>query len=291
MAQVDRKPAQTDLYGIFRAWLASGMRRVLTADGLQLAVEEWGQGPTIVLVHGFPDNRSVWREVAARLAEDFHVVAYDVRGAGQSSPARDYSLAALVGDLVAVADGLGAERFHLVGHDWGSIQGWEAIVDARLAGRIRSFTSIAGPSLDHAGSWLRERLARRELGALAGQLVASSYILALLVPGLTRAIWPLLARVCPFFRQHVDGDGPSAMYRANLPERLRRPRPRRSDVPVQLVVPSADRFVSRAFLDGLERLAPRLSVREVRAGHWVPLARPELVAELIGDHVGAVGGS
>jgi len=161
---------------------------------VRLAATAWGDPaqPVVVLVHGYPDNSHVWHGVAQALAGRFRVVAYDVRGAGASDvPADmvDYRLERLADDFIAVVDAVSPDRpVHLVGHDWGSIQGWEFVTDPRLYGRIASFTSCSGPCLDHAARALREpprhwgatlrqalaswfpysRLARVELEALAG---------------------------------------------------------------------------------------------------------------------------
>ena len=122
------------------------------AAGVRLAAVELGDrtAPTVVLLHGYPDTKEVWEEVAHRLAERLHVVAYDMRGAGASSaPAGGsaaYDLERLVDDFVAVTDAVVPGRaVHLVGHDWGSIAGWEMVTTPRLDGRVRSFTSIAVP--------------------------------------------------------------------------------------------------------------------------------------------------
>lgn len=107
-----------------------------------LAARAWGDPvrPTVVLVHGYPDNSEVWDALAGLLARDFHVVAYDVRGAGQSTaPTRThaYRLGKLTDDFVAVIDAVSPNRpVHLVAHDWGSIQGWAFVTEERLRGRI-----------------------------------------------------------------------------------------------------------------------------------------------------------
>src|ERR1700722_8086331 len=116
--------------------------------GLDLAVTELGRhaAPTVLFVHGFPDTSAAWSLVARALAPEFHVVSYDVRGAGGSDvPLReeDYRLSALIADMAAVIDTVSPNLpVHLVAHDWGSIQGWEAVTNDLLAGRIGSFTSI-----------------------------------------------------------------------------------------------------------------------------------------------------
>ena len=131
--------------------------RVTSTDGTSIAVHASGNpgGPTVVAVHGYPDNHSVWDGLADELGGEYRVVTYDVRGAGESdAPAdrRGYRMDRLVDDLVAVVDAVSDGRpVHLIAHDWGSIQCWPALTDPRLAGRIASYLSVSGPSLDHAG--------------------------------------------------------------------------------------------------------------------------------------------
>jgi len=103
-------------------------RTVAGLGGLSLAGQERGRAgaPTVILVHGYPDNHHLWDLVAEHLEADHHVVTYDVRGAGESGVPNGrsgYRMEALVADLVAVADAVSPDRpVHLVAHDWGSIQ-------------------------------------------------------------------------------------------------------------------------------------------------------------------------
>jgi pimeloyl-ACP methyl ester carboxylesterase len=99
----------------------STTRRV-TGAGVDLAVTEWGDpaAPTVVLVHGYPDTSALWRPVVAELEPRYHVVTYDVRGAGDSTAPdagrAGYTLDLLVDDLAAVADATSPGRpVHLVG--------------------------------------------------------------------------------------------------------------------------------------------------------------------------------
>jgi len=155
-------------------------QRVRSTDGVELAVYESGdpRNSTIVAVHGYPDNHHVWDGVAELLADKYHVVTYDVRGAGESdqpSGRAAYRMARLTDDFLAVLDAVSpTEPVHLLAHDWGSIQSWPALADPRVAGRVASFTSISGPSLDHAGAWMRGL--RQHPGATARQLGHSFYI-------------------------------------------------------------------------------------------------------------------
>jgi pimeloyl-ACP methyl ester carboxylesterase len=95
----------------------------------------------VVLVHGYPDQQSMWDPMVRELrGHGLHVVTYDVRGAGSSGvPAgrADYRSELLVDDLAAVLEATvpAGTRAHLVGHDWGSVQLWDAIAaEARHPG-------------------------------------------------------------------------------------------------------------------------------------------------------------
>jgi pimeloyl-ACP methyl ester carboxylesterase len=102
--------------------------REIEANGVRLHVAERGEGPPVLLLHGFPESWYSWRhQIEALAAAGFHAVAPDQRGYGQSDRPEDvrrYSLLDLVGDAVALIDALGAARAIVVGHDWGAPVAW-----------------------------------------------------------------------------------------------------------------------------------------------------------------------
>ena len=104
-------------------------------NGFRLHYAEAGEGPAVVLLHGWPQHWWEWRHVIEPLAERHRVICPDIRGLGWSQgPGRaaamsDYSLRTLAGDLVGLLDGLGIDRTHLVGHDWGAAIGYRALLD------------------------------------------------------------------------------------------------------------------------------------------------------------------
>ncbi|RST08511.1 SDR family oxidoreductase [Streptomyces sp. WAC07149] len=294
--------------------LQGARERRVSTGGIELCVAELGETgrPTVLLVHGYPDSKEVWSEVAERLSDRFHVVLYDVRGHGRSSapvPLRGgFTLEKLTDDFLAVADAVSPDRpVHLVGHDWGSVQGWEFATVARTEGRIASFTSMSGPSLDHFGHWIKQRVKRpspRRAAQLLGQGVRSWYVGMLHTPVLPELAWrgPLGKR-WPKLMERSEGipvgGYPTAslssdaahgawLYRDNVRARLSRPRPDAyAHVPVQLIVPTGDVFLSERLYDDVERWAPGLVRRTLPAKHWIPRTRPDQVAAWIADFVTA----
>jgi pimeloyl-ACP methyl ester carboxylesterase len=279
-------------------------RSILSGD-VRLAVREYGEptAPTVVAVHGYPDNQRMWVPVAERLQRDFHVVTYDVRGAGDSEAPRgrsSYASERLVDDLVAVMDATAPDRpVHLVGHDWGSLQLWDAVTteqsDPRLRGRLASYTSMSGPCLDHMAHFVRTApndVRRR-------QAKQSWYVNFFQVPVLPDLTWRLLHRVigAQMARREGlprsawgpelgrDGDHGLDLYRANILPRLRSPRAGTTEVPVQVVVARQDPFMSPETIDALDldRFLATWRRVDVDSGHWLPRKDPDLVARLVSE--------
>lgn len=282
--------------------MPTSTRRVTSTDGVDLAVQERGDpaAPTIVAIHGYPDNHAVWDGVGELLARDFHVVTYDVRGTGDSDKptAREsYRFPRLVDDLRAVLDAVSADApVHLLGHDWGSIQGWAAVADERLAGRISAFSSISGPSVHYSAAWLRD--VRRHPAASLRQLAHSYYIFLFQLPRLPEYMVTsgLLTRLVnagsdrtpasppPPKRRQPDMINGIELYRANMMTAVRHPRPAPTALPVQVIVPDSDTYVTPAL--AAEAPAPwvaDLTVQHVSGGHWVVSESPGSVAPLVAE--------
>jgi pimeloyl-ACP methyl ester carboxylesterase len=106
----------------------------IDSGGVGIAYEVTGEGRPVVLLHGFPDSGRLWRHQVPALAEaGFQVIVPDMRGYGQSDkPADvdDYTMDLLVGDVLALIDAAGADRAHVVGHDWGAGVAWAAALVA-----------------------------------------------------------------------------------------------------------------------------------------------------------------
>ncbi len=92
------------------------------ANGQEIAYARGGSGPPVLLLHGFPQTHAMWHQIAPRLAENFTVVAADLRGYGASSKppdAADYGFRDMAQDQVALMAALGFDAFHVIGHDRG----------------------------------------------------------------------------------------------------------------------------------------------------------------------------
>ena len=126
----------------------------LSHGELQFSGLALGDGPLVLLLHGFPDNARTFRHQLPALAEaGYRAVAMNIRGYETTSqPADgDYRLTTLAADVEAMLDDLGAARAHLVGHDWGAGIGYTAA--ALFPERLSSLTTLAVP---HAGRFLTE---------------------------------------------------------------------------------------------------------------------------------------
>ena len=97
-------------------------------NGVGIEYEVSGDGRPVVLLHGFPDSGRLWRHQVPALAEaGFKVIVPDLRGYGRSDKPTEveaYRVRFLVGDVLAVMSAAGAERAHVVGHDWGASVAW-----------------------------------------------------------------------------------------------------------------------------------------------------------------------
>src|ERR1700674_2281008 len=123
--------------------------RTVKTNGINMHLAEAGEGPHVLLVHGFPELCYSWRhQLPALAAAGYHAVAPDVRGYGDTDKPHDikaYAMREHVADLVGVLDALGEKQAVIVGHDWGAPMAWSSAV--LHPDRYRAAAGLSGPSL------------------------------------------------------------------------------------------------------------------------------------------------
>ena len=108
--------------------MADIAHRTIETNGIKMHIAEQGEGPLVVLLHGFPESWYSWRHQLPALAEaGYHAVAPDVRGYGRTDAPEaieSYSMRTMTADIVGLLDALGEQTAVVVGHDWGSPIAW-----------------------------------------------------------------------------------------------------------------------------------------------------------------------
>ena len=271
------------------------------ADGIGLSVLEAGpaEGPPTILLHGFPEDALSWRTQIDRLAgAGLRILAPDQRGYGASDRLKEiraYTLDRLSADILALADGFGVRRFHLVGHDWGGVVAWW--LATHEPERIERLVILNAPHPGAMGAYLR----RSPL-----QMLRSSYILTFQPPGLPEATlgaagFSILKRVldrssrpgafsrAEMARLAAAWGAPGAMtamlnwYRALRFAPILRDMPR-VQAPTLILWGSRDAFLQPGLAAAAAAMCGRARlIRLEEAGHWLQHEEPERVATLIRD--------
>jgi pimeloyl-ACP methyl ester carboxylesterase len=132
-------------------WDEVTFRNVVGRGGLRLRLAVAGEGPLVLMVHGFPESWYSWRhQITAIAGAGYMAAALDVRGYGGSDKPEEiaaYSVADLAGDIADVIDALGAGQAVIVGHDWGAVQVYAAAI--LHPEKIRAVVGISVPASRH----------------------------------------------------------------------------------------------------------------------------------------------
>jgi pimeloyl-ACP methyl ester carboxylesterase len=160
---------------------AEPRHRFVETNGIRLHVADQGEGPPVILCHGFPESWYSWRHQLRALAEaGFHAIAPDMRGYGQSDRPEEiekYTLFHLVGDMVGLLDGLGAGSAAIAGHDWGAPVAWHAAL--MRPDRFRAVIGLSVPFVP--------RLPMRPTSVMPQNEEAQFYQLYFQAPGVAEA--------------------------------------------------------------------------------------------------------
>ena len=255
-------------------------------------------GEVVILLHGFPQTSYEWRhQIRALAAVGFRVVAPDQRGyspGARPADVADYALPLLVADVVGLADAVGAERFHIVGHDWGAIVAWAVAVAA--SDRVITANPVSVPHPD--------AFARVLSDPESCQVEASSYFDLFVQPdsedgflandqALLRGLFAGIEADAVAEYLRVLGSKPALgaalnWYRANIGDRnLRRPATGAVTVPTMFTWSDGDTalcidgaVLTEEYVEGPYRF-------EVLEGvnHWIPDLGAEKMSSLLVDHL------
>jgi len=265
---------------------------MLDANGIRLHTTTTGQGPTVLLLHGFPDTHIVWRkQVGVLAAAGYRVLAPDLRGYGRSDApggVHDYTLEKLRGDVLGLLDALHIEKVSLVGHDWGGIIGWQ--LAALAPQRIERFVAL---STGHPSAIARAGILQR---------LRMTYVLGFILPGIAEHTlragdWFMMRQFTgePGQADHWKRDlsAPGRLsaalnyYRANLGLALPHGYPR-VRVPVMGIWSDRDPALGeKQMRDSAHYVDAEFRFERIHdADHWVQLTAYERVNRLLLDFLG-----
>lgn len=268
------------------------MTKTVTVNGLAFPVIDKGTGPAVLLLHGFPDSRFMWRnQIGPLLDAGYRVIAPDLRGFGDApkpTAVEDYRLPVIATDVIGILDALSVKQAKVVCHDWGAGLGWYLALT-----RPDRVERIAAMSVGANGNSGASSLAQRE---------KSWYFLFFQFEGIAEAT--LSRNDFTFFREWSRGQGdteryvkdlsrPGALtaalnwYRANvrpqMPPQTPPPPTPKITVPAMGLWGDADPFLTE---DHVKKSPERLSgswryEKIAGAGHWIMLDKPDEVNRLL----------
>lgn len=268
-------------------------------NGIRMHYVSEGEGPLVVLLHGFPEFWYAWRhQIPALAAAGFRVVAPDLRGFGETDKPlgwQQYTMTRLTADIAGLLDALGAEKAHIVGHDWGASLAWAFAM--HRPERVDRLAIMNGPHPVRFMAALRN----------PRQLSRSWYMFAFQLPGLPERLmqrdhWRALRdtfttdpRPGAFTAEDIEryvaaAEGANGLhggvnyYRAALREGAAGllAQPRRIDAPTLVIWGDQDRYVLPELATPDPEWVPNCRVEHIAdASHWVMSDAPEAVSRVL----------
>ncbi len=268
--------------------------RDIITNGIRMHYVTQGEGPLVVLLHGFPEFWYSWRHQIPFLAEHgYMVVAPDLRGYNDTDkPRKGYDVPTLLRDIVGLIKGLGREKAIIVGHDWGGILAWEFAI--RYPEMTERLVAMNAP---HPAAM------RREFRTLK-QLRKSSYMFFFQLPWLPEYVLlrnhanevgrtlrgnagqkSVFSREETAIYQQAMSKPGAATASLNYYRQIFRRPPSPSTgknpyvrVPTLLIWGEQDRALGIELTTGLEQWVDHLEIRRIPdSGHWVQQEQPEKV--------------
>lgn len=265
--------------------------KFIEANGIQIHYLTEGEGPLLLLLHGFPQTSHVWRKYLSSFSKRYKVVAPDLRGYGQSDKPQDvekYKPSVLYQDIVDLIKALGYEKAAIVGHDWGGVIAWRTVMERPDV--VERLVIINAP---HPAKFAQA------IKTFA-QLKKSWYVMVFQLPGVPEFLFNRYSdKFGDFvFRHKIPNEDrdiyvnslkePGAFkavlnyYRAAFKEHLKN---KQIAVPTLVIWGERDVALGKELTFGMNDLfsGPFRVEYVPDAGHWVPDEKPELVAKLINE--------
>ncbi|MEO7022583.1 MAG: alpha/beta hydrolase [Ktedonobacteraceae bacterium] len=266
----------------------------IATNGINMHYVTQGEGPLLVMLHGFPEFWYSWRYQIPVLAElGYRVVAPDLRGYNETDkPKSGYDVPTLLSDIAGLITALGAEQAIIVGHDWGGVLAWQFAIDypqmttklivlnaphpGAMMRDLRSFKQLRKSWYIFAFQipWLPEYLLAKNNAHQIGRLLSNTalqkeafssddtakYQEAMSKPGAMKA-------ALSYYRQLMRR-GPNAYRNRNL----------QVEAPTLLVWGEHDVALGIGLTQGLDPWVPNLRIKRIPdSGHWVQQEQPEKV--------------
>lgn len=271
-------------------------QRTIATNGIEMHIAEQGEGPLVVLLHGFPESWYSWRHQLAAMGGQYHCIAPDLRGYGDTDNKGPYDVETLQRDVLALIDEVGGGPVHVVAHDWGGAIAWLLAINHPEAVRSLAVCNIPHPALMAKGirkprqllrswyifffqlPWLPELLLR----AQDYQVLARGIIRDCKPGTFTREDVEEMLRT---WRKHGLGGGVN-WYRAVLRHPAKLPDPPAVVAPTTLIWGEDDVALGIELTYGTERYVEDLEVHYLpNTSHWVQQEEPARVNELLARHL------
>ena len=265
------------------------------------------QKPSVLFLHGFPDSSQVWLDHIKLLVNKYHVLAFDLPGAGKSDIPKyrkAYHTDNIIKDVdLVISTFCKNKKVHIIGHDWGSVIGWYFVGHESYSKKVLSFTSISGPHLDimlcnglknvFSGNY------KKTLCSLS-QFVASWYVYYFILPVLPRLgiymlgslFYRLLLRISGVPADHIlyklnrkqvlkNSMNTIYLYKKNVLRLRKDPPAGFISTRTQIIIPTRDLFIQPCQFEYYHKYVTNLLLRSIDAGHWVQLSHPKELNKMI----------
>jgi pimeloyl-ACP methyl ester carboxylesterase len=271
---------------------------LIEANGYAFSTKISGdkQDIPVILLHGFPESSVMWKKLMSDLNKiGYYTVAPDQRGysyKARPDETAQYQISHLANDVIAIADSLGINKFHLIGHDWGSGVGWQIASD--YPERLRSFTSLSVPHLEAFSRAYKED----SLQYMASDYIRNfqtkkipEYMLAKNNYQVLKSIWSEheeeeITSYINLLSQTNALTSAINWYRANYNMFSKGFNTGRIDVPVLFVWGNKDSALKRSGIEWTEDYVTNYyRFAELDAGHWLIQESYEKVQKEIVSHL------